>query len=79
MSILAVIVGVAVAAITRRQFPALVAALVVFSLAVGFLVAVAGPSGSEHALPGSFWILQVAVLAITVLATVGVARLRRPA
>ena len=79
MSLLAVIVGVGVAAASRRQLPALVAALAVFMLTTGFLVAVAGPAGSEHGLTGSFWLLQAAILAVTVLATVGVARLRRPA
>lgn len=79
MSLLAVIVGIAVAAATRRQLPALVAALAAFTLTTGFLVAVAGPSGGEHGLTGSFWAFQAAILAVTVLATVGVARLRRPA
>ena len=79
MSLLAVIVGVGVAATTRRQLPALVASLIVFTLTTGFLVAVAGPSGSEHGLTGSFWMFQGVVLVITVLATVAVARLRSPA
>ena len=79
MSLLAVIIGVGVAATTRRQLPALVAALAVFVLTTGFLVVVAGPAGSEHALTGSFWLFQAAILALTVLATVGVARLRRQA
>lgn len=81
MALLAVVVGVITALVTRRLRPALVAGVTVWAvvtlyLTVGVRLLEDDSTGSDHSLSAGFWVGQVILLTLTIGGTVLAARLR---